>query len=300
MLGTTADRLPPASLRTLANDDLAFEVLSGDERERQLLRALRGAEAPDLTVSGPHRAADWERGWNENLRAFENEALEPATLMPKYNRHRVLRLQGEYVRVAAAEFEYAAYTAIRHHVFASWFADVDRVVEYGCGTGTSLMLLAQQFPQLQLCGLDWAPSSQAILAKLATRVGRAIEAHRFDMFEPTPLELGPRCGVFTSAAMEQLGDRFEPLLQHWLAQDPAICVHLEPIVEQYAEDSLFDEVARRYHERRGYLRGFLPRLRELAAQRRIELVEVRRTGLGSFFHEGYTLVVWRPIARGRA
>jgi SAM-dependent methyltransferase len=300
MVGTTPDRLPAASLDTLAANDLSFEVLTGSEREAQLLRALRGADAPDLTVSGPHRATDWERGWNENLRAFEAAACEPATLVPKYNRHLVLRLQGDYVRVGWPGFEYAVYSAIRQHVFATWFGHVDRVVEYGCGTGTSLMLLAQQMPRLQLCGLDWAPSSQAIVAKLAAKLGRPIEAARFDMFQPVPLGLGPRCGVFTSAAMEQLGRDFEPLLQHWLVGEPSICVHLEPIHEEYAVDSLFDEVARRYHERRGYLRGFLGRLRELAAQGRIELLEVRRTGLGSFFHEGYTLVVWRPRQRGQA
>jgi hypothetical protein len=295
MVGARPDALPPECATALAAHDLGYDVLTGADREAQLLRALRGGEANDLAVAGPHRAHDWERGWNQNLREFE-AAADPALLVPKYNHHRVLRLRGDYVRVGHAHFEYAVYTALRHALFAKWFAGLDRVVEYGCGTGTSLMLLARQFPDLALCGLDWAPSSQQIVARLAGTLGRPLEAARFDMFAPTPVTLGPRCGVFTSAALEQIGTRHEALLEHWLAAVPAVCVHVEPIHELYAEGALFDEVARRYHERRGYLRGFLPRLRELAAAGRIELLVERRTGLGSFFHEGYSVVVWRPVA----
>jgi SAM-dependent methyltransferase len=216
-------------------------------------------------------------------------------LVPKYNHHRVLRWRGDYVRVDDPGFEYAAYTALRHFYFRRWFADQRRVVEFGCGTGTSLMLHAQTYPHLQLLGLDWAESSQRILAQLAARSGCAIEGRRFDMFEPGgELPLGEGTGVLTSAALEQIGDRHGPLLDRLLAGRPSVCVHIEPLLELYDEQSLFDDVARRYHLRRNYLRGFLPRLQELERQGRIEILELRRTGLGSFFHEGYGVVVWRP------
>lgn len=297
MVGVQPHDLPAECTAALAPDRLGYEVLTGAAREAQLLRALRGSEATHLTVSGPHRADDWERGWNQNLREFAAAAGDPAMLVPKYNHHLVLRLRGDYVRVADPRFEYAVYTALRHFLFAKWFVDLDRVVEYGCGTGTSLMLLAQQLPHLSLCGLDWAPSSQQILARLGTSLGRTIDAARFDMFAPTPVELGPRCGVFTSAALEQIGERHDALLEHWLQGEPAIGVHLEPVFELYDENVLFDDVARRYHTRRNYLRGFLPKLRELAAAGRIEILAEHRTGLGSFFHEGYSVVVWRPTRR---
>jgi hypothetical protein len=297
MVGVQPRELPAVCREALSGADLGYEVLTGAAREAQLLRALRGGEASNLAVSGPHRADDWERGWNQNLREFAAAAGDPAMLVPKYNHHLVLRLRGDYVRVAEPHFEYSVYTALRHFLFATWFADLDRVVEYGCGTGTSLMLLAKQLPHLSLCGLDWAPSSQQIVARLGATLGRSIDAARFDMFAPTRIELGPRCGVFTSAALEQIGERHDALLEHWLQSAPAIGVHLEPIVELYDETVLFDDVARRYHTRRNYLRGFLPKLRELAAAGRIEILAEQRTGLGSFFHEGYSVVVWRPVVR---
>jgi len=296
MLGVAPDQLSDSCRAALAGADLRGELLTGAAREAELLRALRACENPELSCSGPHRAADWERGWNENLRALQAEAGSFASLMPKYNRHQVLRLQGDYLRVDDPAFEYAVYTALRHHCFGRWFRGLERVVEFGCGTGTSLVLLAELFPDLELWGLDWATSSQQILEQLGARTGRTIHGRRFDMFAPDPtFELPPGTGVLTSAAMEQLGPAHAPFVDYLLAQRPAICVHLEPIVELYETDTLFDEVAHRYHRRRNYLTGFLPRLHELAALGRIELLAERRTGFGSFHHEGYTIVVWRPL-----
>jgi SAM-dependent methyltransferase len=298
MLGIDAAAVPASARATLAAIDLGYRVLTGDEREQQLLAALRASEADDLRTSGPHRAADWERGWDENLREFTASG-DAAALMPKYNRHRVLRLGGQYVEVADARFEYAVYTALRQCVFGRWFASVDHVVEFGCGTGTSLMLLADLLPRVRLTGLDWAESSQRILGELAARTGRLIAGRRYDMFDPpSDLPLGPGTGVLSSAALEQIGERHEPLLARILAGAPQICVHIEPIVELYG-DTLFDEVARRYHRRRNYLKGFLPRLQQLAATGAVEILWQHRTGLGSFHHEGYSVVVWRPRSSGR-
>jgi hypothetical protein len=296
MVGVEPAALADSCRRALAQSDLRGEVLSGNEREAELLRALRASENPDLPASGPHRAADWERGWHENLREYRAGAGALGTLMPKYNRHQVLRLRGDYLRVADPAFEYAVYTALRHHCFQRWFRGVDGVAEFGCGTGTSLLLLAELFPQLELWGLDWASSSQQILQQLGLRTGRTLHGRRFDMFAPdADFVLPPGTGVLTSAAMEQLGTAHAPFVDYLLTQQPAICVHIEPIVELYETDSLFDEVAARYHRRRNYLTGFLPRLQQLAAAGDVELLSVQRTGFGSFHHEGYSLVVWRPL-----
>jgi SAM-dependent methyltransferase len=300
MVGVAVGDLTESCLRVLADNDLGYEVLTGAERDGHLLQALRESEVADLRISGPHRAADWERGWGENLREFEAAGHEPGALVPKYNRHRVLRLGGDYVRVANPRFEYDVYTALRHHHFPRWFGKVKRVVEFGCGTGTSLLVLAELFPDMQLCGLDWAESSQQILARLSARIGRTIEGQRFDMFAPDEaIELGAGTGVLTSAALEQIGADHGPLLDFVMARSPDICVHFEPLLELYEGASLFDEVARRYHVRRNYLRGFVPRLQELEAQGKVEILELRRTSFGSYFHEGYSVIVWRPVRSTR-
>lgn len=300
MVGAAPHQLSAACAAALAAGDLRYQVLTGPEREERLLQALRASGDPTLRPSGPHRADDWQRGWSENLQALEASGGEPTALIPRYNKYDVLRLCGEYVRVAHKGFEYEFYTALRHHLFGRWFRDCTRVVEYGCGTGTSLLQLAQMFPAMALVGCDWAPASQQILARLSARAGRTIAGHRFDMFAPDPtLALGPGTGVLTSAALEQLGPRHDAFVDHLLASGPAVCLHIEPLCELYDSDSLFDEVALRYHRHRNYLCGFVPRLRELEREGRIEILELRRTGFGSFFHEGYSVVVWRPTQEGK-
>ena len=74
-----------------------------------------------------------------------------------------------------------------------------------------------------------------------------------------------------------------------------MCVHLEPLVELYDEDSLFDYPAIRYHRKRGYLDGYLTALRKLEREGRAEILDTRRLQFGSFFQEGYSLVMWKPL-----
>jgi hypothetical protein len=72
-------------------------------------------------------------------------------------------------------------------------------------------------------------------------------------------------------------------------------VHVEPIYELYEENSLFDYVAATYVRQRNWLRGFLPHLRQLEQQGKARLLLQNRT-IGSMYHDGFCVVVWRPIA----
>ena len=69
---------------------------------------------------------------------------------------------------------------------------------------------------------------------------------------------------------------------------------MEPIEDLYDEDNLADYLALRYHRKRGYLSGFLPRLRTLETEGKIRILEIRRMFFGSLYHEGYSFVVWKP------
>ena len=75
---------------------------------------------------------------------------------------------------------------------------------------------------------------------------------------------------------------------------PAICVNVEVPYETLDQDNLFDYVAARYIEKRGYLNGYVNRLRELESQGRIEILQVQQT-FGPLFHNGYAFVAWRPL-----
>lgn len=95
-------------------------------------------------------------------------------------------------------------------------------------------------------------------------------------------------------ALEQVGLRHRAFVDYLLGQQPAICVHMEPLLELYDENCLIDHLAVRYHCKRGYLTGFLAYLRELADAGRIRIIDTRRMYFGSLYHEGYSFVVWQP------
>jgi hypothetical protein len=91
-----------------------------------------------------------------------------------------------------------------------------------------------------------------------------------------------------------VGPRHEAFLQFLLQQRPRVCVHMEPMLELYDPRNDVDALAIQYHTTRGYLSGFLPRLWQLEAEGRIDMLQVQRMQFGSLFHEAYSIVVWRP------
>ena len=94
-------------------------------------------------------------------------------------------------------------------------------------------------------------------------------------------------------AMEQLGSAFKPFLDYILGKGPRLIFHVEPVFELYNPDKLFDELAVKYHEKRNYLKGYLPALKKLEREGKIEILEIRRLFFGSLFHEGYSLIAWK-------
>lgn len=297
MFGTSLERISAETRKIISEHDFTHRVLVAEERKAKLQEATAELERP-LRVAGRHRIGDWEDGWAENLSDFVEQGFDLGTLMPKFMQPgRAMRLEGQYIVPTDLRFEINLVSVLRHWLFGEWFKPVDNVYEFGCGTAHNLVALAQQFPEKQLHGLDWARSSQEIISKIVEHFGYNISGGRFDLLTPdSSYRLEPDSGVFTTGTLEQLGSSFEPFLQYLLDSSPAVCVHLETIYELYDQDDPFDLVAARYLEKRGYLNGFLTRLRELEGQGIVEILEARKT-FGSSYHDSYGLVVWRPVSR---
>jgi hypothetical protein len=298
ILGVGAEDLPPECVKRIRERSFAHRVLAGAERDQVLLQVIDSLDA-DLPVSGPARIAAWERGWGDICDRFESSGGDPEALWPHYFKPGVMRLRGEYVRPVDPLFE-------RHFVavLLAWIAhahlrDIPTVYEFGCGPGHNLVDLARLLPNARFVGLDWATASQRVVGRLGSVLKRDVAARRFDMFDPDPtLAIEPGAAVLSVGSMEQLGDRFGAFLDFLRASDAALCVHVEPLHELYDRGTLLDALAARYAEKRGYLRGFLPRIEALRAAGEIEVRHVRRH-LGSQFHDGWGTIIWRRVAGRR-
>ena len=192
------------------------------------------------------------------------------------------------------DFETSFVTVLRVYLFSKYFSDASSIYEFGCGAGLNLVALARLFPEKKLYGLDWSTTSCDIVNKIAETHNFRLSGAFFDMFSPDyQLDIAKGSAVFTIGAMEQLGINYEPFLQFLLDKRPSICINIETLYEVYDQSILFDYVAAKYLERRGYLQGYLTRLRQLEAQGKIEIVKTQRS-FGSLYHDGYSYVIWKP------
>jgi hypothetical protein len=133
--------------------------------------------------------------------------------------------------------------------------------------------------------------------------GFNVEGRLFDFFAPErmlePLKdnqvaLPPNSAVLTIGALEQTGLQWGPFLTWLLKQNPALCVHIEPVLEWYG-DGLIDYTAIRAHKARNFWRGFPKALEFLKEQGRIEIIKQKRSYFGSLVLEGYSQIIWRPL-----
>lgn len=288
----------PSSVRGWLQSGLSYRTLEHDEIERVVLQLLRASEDDDVPVAGPRRQGDWEQGWGEVESRFRGSGCQLTELEPTYRHGRVgdvLRQSGRLIQPCVPHFHRVVVESILVTLAHQYFSACLRIHEFGCGTGWNLALLAQQFPDQQWWGSDWAHASGSLLETIiAQHRLSVVNGGILDLFVPDPAySLGRSDGVLTVTALEQVGTNWEPFLGFLLAKHPCVCVHLEPIYERYDPSSLTDYLAVRYHDRRGYLKGYLPVLERLARQGRAEMLHVNRT-IGYRYHEGHTIVVWRP------
>lgn len=297
LFGTTPDALPPACRQLIRDADFHFDQPAPDRRDEIILGVMKHIDSDQPTQVGPQRSELWERCWSENLQNFVTSEFELEKLVPKFIKPgQPIRLNQQYVMPRNPAFELAFFQVCRAWYGLKYFTDAGALYEFGCGTGFNLVALGKLMPQLHLHGLDWSPSACEMVNLIGKHHDLHITGTRFDFFAPDPtLPLEKDSAVMTMVALEQTGPRNGAFIDFLLAKRPKICLHMEPLLDLYDENNLVDYLAARYHRKRGYLSGLLPRLRELADAGKIEILETRRMYFGSLYHEGYSFVVWRPL-----
>jgi hypothetical protein len=291
-----SSRLCPLLRHRVATSDLAYDVLSPAERDAYLIEVADELVKPNVVKAGPHRQADWETGWGENLALLQHGTPAEA-IVPRYHGKRSLvRWRQEVVRPLDPLFDYRIHTIIVDWAIDTFLKDVGSLYEFGCGPAYHLLRARQFNPAAKLVGLDWATASQKIIGEIASRgIETNMQGFNFDFFKPDySIKMPPGSGIYTVAALEQVGADFEPFLQFLLEKRPAVCVHLEPIDELMDSSNLIDRLSVLYSRKRNYLNGFLPRLRRLQEEGVVKIHKEQRTYSGSFFLEGHSLVVWSP------
>ncbi len=188
------------------------------------------------------------------------------------------------------------FEVLRLWLFKKYFGGVHAIYDFGCGTGFNLKALAELYPEKELHGLDFVPSSRDLVNEIAKEYRFHLTGHLFDMRAPDErVTMKENSLAMHFGAVEQLASDIEPLFGYFLKNKPALVVALEPTVELYDMENLPDYLAAKFHRKRGYTEGYLPKLRTLEAEKKIEIIKVKRTNFGSLFMEGFSFMIWRPI-----
>jgi hypothetical protein len=275
---------------------LKYRLPTKDERDDIIRRALDVLVDPTIVQAGSHRRNHWEHGWGENL-ALYTKTKVAQDISPKYfGKYKALRYQKNFIIPISQAFEEQSLQLIVETLFHAYLQNLNHVYEFGCGTGHHLLRARAINPKITLHGLDWAKSSQKIIKEIRkNKVDTNIYGHNFDFFHPnSKIKIEPKSAIYTVAALEQVGSNFEPFLNYLLKNKPEICFHIEPINEVLDEKNLLDYMSMLYFKKRNYLWGYLTRLRELESEEKIEILEVKRSFIGSLFIDGYTVIVWKP------
>ncbi len=292
LLGCSAEELPGPVWAAIAAGNFKHRVPDAVEQD-----AIRARVAWFLATGNLGRVSDEQvRDERRELweRCYAESELTPPFLVKEKNEP--LRFNYQYIIPESQRFEVDFLSVVRAYLFNKYFCNLRSVAEFGCGTGHNLLALARQQPGKVVFGLDWSRHALEHVKKLQHQ-GVSAHAVEFNLLEPNPDCLHfnlKEVGVLTVGALEQVGRKFEEFLCYLVSRQPPICIHLEPIVELYDEAKPFDQLAIKYHRARGYLEGYLPALRRLARYGLAEILEVRRIPFGSFYHEAYTYIVWRP------
>jgi hypothetical protein len=59
-------------------------------------------------------------------------------------------------------------------------------------------------------------------------------------------------------------------------------------------EHLLDNLSIRYFKKRNYLDGLIRYLEEKEQNKEVKIIEIKRTYVGSFFIDGYSIVIWAP------
>ena len=276
---------------------LAYELLTAEERDQCILTIIRTLQSPSIVKTGSHRLADWEKGWTENLDAIKSAGCLDSLIPRYFGKHEYARWKQKFVRAKTEGFDYKMLTILVEWMLDRYMKNVDNIYEFGCGPGYHLAFARSCNPLARLVGLDWAASSQAIISNVINKGFLSnLEGRNFDFFNPDyTLDIPPNTGIYTVAALEQIGPDSEAFIQFLLKKRPAICAHIEPIDELLDENNLVDSLSIFYFRKRNYLHRFLPRLQELEKEGRIVIHNQQRTYTGSLFIEGHSLIAWSPV-----
>jgi hypothetical protein len=274
--------------------DFSYNELNRKERDFLISDIIKFLLDDFVVRAGEHRMGDWDKGWSENHTEFSDTGAT-ASLIPKYfGKYKYVRWNSEWIKPNSKDFEYNMVRILQYWLFEKFFGECDHVYEFGCGTGHNLLRAMEMNPSANMYGLDWATSSQDSIAEINKKLKTNISSKNFNFFDfDKSYRLEENCGIYTFAALEQIGEKYHDFVDFLVNNQPGVCIHIEPMGEFLDEENLCDLLSVKYFDKRNYLNGFMRYLKELETSGKIEILYKKKSFIGSLYINGYSIVAWR-------
>ena len=289
--------ISPFIKNKIQEKNLKYSLPSKKQRDDILLKLVKYLLSDSPVVAGTHRKKQWEDGWLENLNDYL-KSRNLNSLAPKYfEKYKVQRLNGDFILPQSDNFEIGLVSILQYIIFEKYFKESKNVYEFGAGTGHNLLRLREVNKGAGLYSMEWAKSGVEIIKNVAKDLNdNNLYGTVFDNFNPDfNIKLKPNSSIYTFAALEQLGASTDKLIDYWMANKASIIVNIEPMAEPLDDNELLQYLSINYFKKRGYLDGYISKLKFLEKKGRVVIHEIIRTGVGSLFIEGYSIISWSPV-----
>lgn len=285
-------------LKKVINEfDLSYEDITQQQKEDYILNVIK-VLLSDIVQSGKHRINEWENGWSENLLEFKN-SKNINSLIPKYHgKKRYAHWKQNIINPLTENFDYKIHLCFVDAILEKYLSqnNIENLYEFGCGPAYHLVRINQNHPNINLFGFDWTKASQQIIKQINEILNININCQNFDFFNPNySIDIKQNSAFLSVAALEQTGENYNKFIDFIIEKKPSMCINIEPISEVLDGNNLIDFLSIKYFEKRNYLNSYLSYLQKLQDDKKIEILDVRRTYAGSYFIEGHTLIVWKVI-----
>ena len=103
--------------------------------------------------------------------------------------------------------------------------------------------------------------------------------------------------MFKSAKkiVDEMVENFKPFVNFVIKNSPAIVIDINHIKELYNPDILFDHLALKFEQRKGYLDGYLTYLQKLESQNKVKILKVHYSRFGILDNDGFSYIIWKPL-----
>ena len=267
------------------------------QRDDLILKIVKYLISQDPVISGAHRKNQWEEGWEENLNEYL-KTRELYSIIPKYfDKYKVQRLGGDFIIPESDNFEVRLVSIFQYIIFEKFFKKATHVYEFGAGTGHNLLRLREVNKSASLYSMEWTNSGIEIIKHVAVDMNdNKLYGTVFDNFNPNyDIKLQKNSFIYTFAALEQLGSSTDKLIAYWMSNNPSLIVNIEPMSEPLDDNELLQYLSIKYFKKRRYLEGYVTKLRDLERKGMVVIHDIIRTGVGSLYIEGYSVVAWSPV-----